>query len=462
MGIYGALTTAVSGLQAQSFALENISGNIANSQTAAYKRTDTSFADLVLGGDMNVRRQVSGSVQAFSRATNDLQGTLTASSSATSLGIKGSGFLLVQDQTGEVDGKPSFGGADLYTRRGDFEIDKNGYLVNGAGFFLKGARLDPVTGNPLGSTNEVIQLNKDFMPATATTSIDYRANLPTAPQTANYEAGNPSSWLLDASIGDAVTADQSAAFLASSISGEAVTVYDVKGSAHDAQFRWGKVTNEDASATPAVADAWALFYMSDSAATGTGVAWTRVDADAGAAGTQNYSFQAQGELSIPGDGAVTLSNLTIDGVELGDISIAHGQGLTQYADSAGQVSTKQLTQDGAASGELLNIEIADGGLVNATYSNGKSRPLYKIPVVSFYADNRLADIDGGAYAQTIASGQPLESTDSEIVGQAIEQSNVDIADEFTKMIVTQQAYSANTRVVTTSDTMMQDALNMIR
>jgi flagellar hook protein FlgE len=462
MGIYGALTTAVSGLQAQSFALENISGNIANSQTAGYKRTDTSFADLVLGGDLNVRRQVAGSVQAYSRSTNDVQGALTASSSATSLGIKGSGFLMVQSQTGETDGRPIFEGAPLYTRRGDFEIDKNGYLVNGSGYFLLGSRLDPETGNVVGSTNEVIQLNKDFMPATVSSAIDYRANLPVAPQPANYVAGDPTSWLLDPGITGDVTAAQEASFLASSISGDAITVYDVKGGAHDVQFRWGKLSNEDLSATPPASDTWALFYNSNSAATGAQVAWTRVDANSAAAGQQAYRFNAEGRLAVPASGATAISDLTIDGVQIGDVALAHGTALTQFADSAGTVTVKQLTQDGAASGELVNIEIADGGLVNATYSNGKSRPLYRIPVVSFYAENRLAHVDGGAYAATVASGQPLESANAEIVGQAIELSNVDIADEFTKMIVTQQAYSANTRVVSTSDSMMQEALNMIR
>jgi len=452
MGIFGALTTAVSGLQAQSFALENISGNIANSATTGFKRTDTSFADLVLGGEFNVRRQVAGSVQAFSRSTNDLQGSLAASSSATSLAIKGSGFLMVQAQTGESDGSPTFGGGDLYTRRGDFEVDKNGYLVNGAGYFLMGARLDPITGNPVGST-EVIQLDNDFFPATATTSIDYRANLPTVPRTSNYEAGVPGSWLLDGGITGDVSGDQTAAFLASSITGDAVTVYDAQGGAHDLQLRWGKVSNADPSATPPTEDTWAMFYQSDPDATGAATSWTRVG---------DYSFDEKGALTSPAGGTVTIPALTLDGTSLGDVTMAHGTGLTQFADSDGAVSTKQLTQNGAASGEVVAIEIADGGTVTATYSNGKSRPLYKIPVMSFYAENRLAHIDGGAYAATVGSGQAIESSDADIVGGALEQSNVDIADEFTKMIVTQQAYSANTRVVTTSDSMMQDTLNMIR
>lgn len=454
MGIFGALTTAVTGLQAQSFALENISGNIANSQTFGYKRTDTSFADLVMGGSFNPRLQTSGSVAAFSRPTNDLQGSLVNSSSGTSLAIKGSGFLMVQAPTGESGGLPQFGGGDLYTRRGDFELDRNGHLVNGAGYFLMGQRLDPLTGNPLGSTNEVIQLGKDFYPATPTSSINYGANLPVKPKTANFDGKDPTSWLLDASVGNTVTAADSKAFLDSTISGDAITVYDKKGGAHDLQMRWGKVSNGDPAATPPTEDTWALFYKSDSDATGADVEWTRVD--------QEYRFNDEGEMTSPADGSVAIANLTIDGANLGDIDLEHGKKLTQLADSSGAISIKELAQDGAPSGEMINIEIADGGLVTATYSNGRSRPLFKIPVVDFNAPNRLLHVDGGAYAATVSAGAPFTSTDGQVVGAALEQSNVDIADEFTKMIVTQQAYSANTRVVSTADTMMQDTLNMIR
>ncbi len=459
MGIFGALTTAVSGLQAQSYALENISGNIANSQTTGYKRTDTSFADLVLSGDLNVNRQVAGSVQAFSRSSNDVQGTLQASSSGTSIAINGQGFFVVQDNTGQVDGKPTFGGGDLYTRRGDFTVDKNGYVVNGAGYFLKGLAVDSRTGNPTGSASEIIKLSNDFYPAEATTSVTYRANLPSAPQTANYVSGDESSWLLGSSFGASVTADQSDAFIASSVSGDAVTVYDDKGTAYDVQFRWGKVTNEDA--TSGAQDTWALYYLSDPTATGSEAAWTKVDANPAAAGTQNYVFNSDGALVTPTDGVTSIANLTIDGKSLGAVTLDHGTGLTQYADTNGGVTTKQLTQNGVSSGNVVSVSINDGGLVNATYSNGKSRTLYKVPVVSFYAENQLSHVDGGAYQQTVASGAPIAG-EGEIVGSALEQSNVDIADEFSKMIVTQQAYSANTRVVSASDSMMQDTLSMVR
>ncbi|MFC3691713.1 flagellar hook protein FlgE [Chenggangzhangella methanolivorans] len=453
MGIFNALQTAVSGLQAQSFALDNISGNIANSQTAAYKRTDTSFADLVLGGDLNFRRQVSGSVQAFSRQTNDVGGVVQPANSGTSIAVNGQGFLIVASSLGDQNGSQDFSG-DLYTRRGDFEFDRNGYLVNGAGYYLKGIAVDPVTGNRVGSTPEPIRLQNDSYPATVTSSINYRANLPTEPQTTNYDAADPNSWLLDGTITGDVTADQSTAFMASTIPGDAITVYDSTGGAHDVQFRWGKTANGDPTATPPTEDTWAMFYQSDTNATGTDTAWTKVG---------DYSFDAKGALTSPVGGSTTITGMTLNGANIGNVSVDSGTGLTQYADSNGTTTTKAISQNGNASGTAQSVEIADGGKVNVTYSNGKTRTLFEVPVVTFTAENRLAHLDGGAYAQTVASGAPLSGDASgAIVGSAIELSNVDIADEFTKMIVTQQAYSANTRVVSTADDMLQETLSMIR
>ena len=138
MGVFGALNAAVSGLTAQAYALENISGNIANASTTGYKRLDTSFSDLVGGGSGAQTGQIAGTVSASSRATNGLQGDLQQVDVNTYMAIQGSGYFVVQARAGEVDGRSIFTGNDLYTRRGDFEIDKEGRLVNKAGYYLMG------------------------------------------------------------------------------------------------------------------------------------------------------------------------------------------------------------------------------------------------------------------------------------------------------------------------------------
>ncbi|MDQ8732591.1 flagellar hook-basal body complex protein [Bradyrhizobium sp. LHD-71] len=608
MGIFGALTTSVAGMRAQSFALENISGNIANSQTTAFKRIDTSFLDLIPDGGAN--RQLAGSVTAQSRSTNNVQGDVQASQVSTFMAINGDGFFSVQKPGGFSDNTPVFDGVDRYTRRGDFQLDKQGYLVNGAGYYLMGIPVDPTTGNVVGSTPQVLQFQSDFLPAQQTTKVDYRANLASYPLTTAHDKAVPGSELLrpssfstghnplaigtpapthtDASItgsaqsnklatptaisattllagaaatnsivnnfvdadtitvngltinfhnggghtgsaaagtldldlntatvgdlmnaigaitgwpasistGGAITlhtgtaADLSIsstntaalgslgftspvsqarggggtpgtgqvvgndlqAFLDESIAGGAVTAFDVAGSPVNLQFRWAKV--DSASLGSGHADKWNLFYQVNANATGAQVAWQNVNT--------NFTFGANGQMDPP----VVSLNLTapsINGVTLGDVSINFGAGgLTQFADANGNVQVNQIEQDGFPAGQLQSVSVSDRGRIVGNYSNGRNLDLAEIQLASFNGPNFLKRVDGGAFEVTDESGPALSNASGRIVGSSLEGSNTDIGDEFTKLIVTQQAYSANTRVITTSNQMVQDLLNMLR
>src|SRR5947199_2274183 len=195
MGIFGALTTAVTGMRAQSFALENISGNIANSQTTAYKREDTSFVDLI--PDNIPSKQLAGNVVANSRSTNSVQGDIQNASVGTYMAVNGQGFFVVEKPASFADNLPVFDGIDLYTRRGDFSTDKNGYLVNGAGYYLMGIPIDPQTGNLVGSVPTLLKFDSGFLPAQPTTQIQYQANLASYPLTAAHDPAIPQSELLD-------------------------------------------------------------------------------------------------------------------------------------------------------------------------------------------------------------------------------------------------------------------------
>ena len=188
MGIFDALTSAVAGLQAQSFSLQNISGNIANSQTTGYKETDTAFQDLVSQAALG--EQTSGGVFARSVATNTVQGTIQSASVSTDMAINGSGFFVVAKPVGITDNLPQFSGVSDYTRAGDFQMNSAGYLVNSAGYYLMGIPVDPTTGNPEGSVPQVLQFNNNFIPAQETTSINYQANLPSTPTSGGIVANN--------------------------------------------------------------------------------------------------------------------------------------------------------------------------------------------------------------------------------------------------------------------------------
>ena len=157
MSLLDALSNSTAGLTTQSYALNNISGNIANATTAGFKSTETSFADMLAqteGGS-----QPSGGVSLRTRSTADLQGTVASTGVATNLAISGDGYFVVKQNTGSSQ-TPSFTGDTAYTRRGDFAPDANGYLVNGAGYYLFGgpSASAPVQV-PTGTTDSVSSLS---------------------------------------------------------------------------------------------------------------------------------------------------------------------------------------------------------------------------------------------------------------------------------------------------------------
>ncbi|MBI5129127.1 MAG: flagellar hook-basal body complex protein [Rhodopseudomonas palustris] len=610
MGIFGALTTSVAGLRANSYALENISGNIANSQTTAFKRVDTSFLDLV--PQAGTSQQVAGSVTSESRLTNTLSGSVQSASVSTYMAINGEGFFAVQKPGSFADNSPVFTGVNNYTRRGDFSLDKNGYLVNGAGYYLQGVAIDPTTGNPVGSTPTVLKFQNDFLPSQATTKISYRANLASYPLTTKHDTSVAGSELLRAAdftsnpqvagtapppFGDntkvglqknskagtaitgatllkgaaatnsasadftitdtitvgsggsaktiafydsgaggsagaapnttyldlatatvanllgaidtangnvttpssvasgaitlhtgiasdltltstsagfaslgltspvsvvrtgggtvgtgQVTGAESQTFLDESISGGATTAYDGSGAPVNVQFRWAKI--DSSTLGTGHTDTWNLFYQVNPGATGTQVAWQNVNT--------NFSFNSTGQMN-PVIGQLTLSNLTVSGVSLGNVTMSFGTGgLTQFADTNGNVQVNQLQQDGYAAGQLVSVSVSNEGRVVGSYSNGRNIDLAEVSVATFNGANFLKRIDGGAFEVTNESGEALFGKGGSISGSSLESSNTDIADEFTKLIVTQQAYSANTKVITTANTMVQDLLNVMR
>ncbi|HMM88699.1 flagellar hook protein FlgE [Bradyrhizobium sp.] len=602
MGIFGALTTAVGGLRANSYALENVSGNIANSQTTAFKRIDTSFLDLI--PQTATTAQLAGGVTTQSRATNSVQGDVQSASVATFMAINGNGFFAVQHPGNFTDGTPVFDGVDRYTRRGDFQLDKSGYLVNGAGYYLQGVPIDPTTGNPSGSSPQVLRFQNDFLPAQQTTRIDYRANLASYPLTTKHDVSVPGSELIvpgsysaghnplslgtppapytDASrsgttqnnkatpsvantgatllngaagtdsiasnfiIGDTITVNaqtitfvasgavgnnqvnigddiatllgkidaitgtatastiatgsitlhsgilsdlsvsssntaafaalgftgtvtatrgggggtgtgqvignDNSTFLGESIAGGAVTTYDISGAPVNLQFRWAK--SDSATLGAGHTDTWNLFYQVNPNATGTQVAWQNVNT--------NFTFSASGQMS-PAVPSVQLNNAVVNGVALGSPVINFGTGgVTQFADANGNVQVNQIQQDGFPAGQLQSVGVGTNGRIVGNYSNGRNLDLAEISVATFNGTNFLKRVNGGAFEVTDGSGQALFGKAGTIVGSSLEGSNTDIADEFTKLIVTQQAYSANTKVITTSNTMVQDLLNVLR
>lgn len=227
-----------------------------------------------------------------------------------------------------------------------------------------------------------------------------------------------------------------------------MTVYTAAGAPVGLQTRWAKTANGNPDG-----DQWNLYYANDTTVAGSESAWTRVPTD--------FTFSAAGQLTAPTGGSANIPNLTVNDVNVGTISLNFGNELTSFA--SGAIETRTLQQDGFASGTLNSVDVTEDGKITGTYSNGTTQALAQVDVVQFNNADGLKPDSLGNYTQSLASGEPLRGLDgSTVLGGTIEQSNTDIAGEFSKMIVTQQAYSANTRVMSTAQTMISDLLNVIR
>jgi flagellar hook protein FlgE len=445
MGIFDALTTAVSGLQSQSFALQNISGNIANSQTVGYKETDTAFDALVSQAALG--EQTAGGVFATSTATNTVQGTIQNETVPTDMAVNGDGYFIVAQSQGSSGTAPQFTGVNYYTRRGDFSLDNNGYLVNGAGYYLEGTPLNPGTGAPTTSNPTVLQFNNNILPAQATTQINYQANLPSTPSSGVLVPAAFTVNPLASGTGTVVGNDEST-FTSQSLDGGSITTYDSLGNPVNVQFRWAE-TNASAGG-----NSWQLFYQADTTASGVQVAWQNT-------GT-TFTFNSSGQLTSPATSTINLSNLTVNGDTVGNVTLNYGTGLTQFANSNGSTQVSGLTQDGFAAGTLQSLSVDSQSQLVGAFSNGQTIPLADITLATFNGENSLQPIDGEAYSATPESGAPLYSATGRVVGSSLEASNVDIATQFSQLIVAQQAYSANARVMTTADQMIQSLLTVIQ
>ena len=238
-------------------------------------------------------------------------------------------------------------------------------------------------------------------------------------------------------------------FTGQSIDGGSLTTYDADGNSLNVQFRWAQVTSANGQSV------WNLYYQSNSSATGSQAAWQNV-------GT-NFVFNSSGQMIQPTNSTLTLPSLTVNGDTLSNVEISFGSnGLTQFANSSGTASVTQLQQNGYAAGSLQSVSVDTNNQLVGSFSNGQTITLADITLANFNGANSLQELSGGAYAATPESGNPIYSGTGTIEGSSLESSNVDIATQFSQLIVAQQAYSANARVMSTANQMIQSLLQVIQ
>ena len=434
MSLYASMNTAISGLTAQARALGNVADNVANSQTTGFKRTDTSFVSYVTRSTAQVNQP--GSVLARPDYTNSVQGTVQPNENPLAMAIAGQGMFAVALPRGTEDGKPVFDSRTYYTRAGDFNMDRDGYLVNGQGYALQGWQADS-GGNPDRANIRPLRVDQSVYNPVPTGNVNLSANLPA----------------------DSTTVPVSAQ----------IQIYDSLGRLHPVEMTWTNIgVNEwrlnmaipDDTTTPAIATR--SIEVNFGAAAGP-------TNPAGTVGSFDSGVNLVATAAVRGDPA-TIAFAADFGQGTQTIKLNLGNygeatGVTQY--SGQEYTLRDISQDGVPLGSFSTVSLGDNGDLTVNYDNGQSRTIGRVPIVTFSDPDKLQKTDGQAYLRTDASGEARVNDASsngsgKIVTSSLESSNVDIATEFSKLILAQRAYAANTKIVTTADELLQDTINMRR
>ncbi len=427
MSIFGGLRSAVTGLSAQSQALGIIADNISNVNTVGYKESQSQFSTLVTVQATKSLHSPGGVTTNVLRGI-EKQGLLEASSSPTDVAVSGNGFFVVNENaagTGDI----------LFTRAGSFRPDKDGNLVNTAGFYLMGW---PITGGVVQQTN--------VLSAMSILNVGNLTDVPQATSTVSIGAN------LSGTAQPADTFDL------------AVQAFDLQGGAHNVTLTFNKTVNPNE---------WTLdgsvqnALLPNGATTGPlGTVTFNADGTLGAVAANAANATLSGDdLVVTMDydsNLVTLADQVPVTFDLGTLNLVDG--LTQFA---GASVPNFVNQDGRQFGSLNSVSVGEDGRVTVLFDNGQSREVYQIPLVTFNNPNGLTERSGNVFIETGFSGTPTAHASNtggagSIAPAALEASTVDIADEFTRMIITQRAFSANTRVITTGDEMLDELVRIIR
>jgi len=408
----GSLYSGISGLKANTSAMAVIGDNIANVDTNGFKASRVSFANIFSSTLSQTSLQIGRGVTLNGVNPQWQAGSLENTNSATDLSVNGAGLFMVDDPSTAIS---------YYTRAGQFEWDNQGYLVTPDGFIVQGYSIDPVTG-AVGTIGDITLPNGTSAP-NPTQNITFGMNLDS-----------------DAVVGDTFTST--------------LTAYDSLGS-------------------EAMLD---ILFTRTAAGWDWSVGVTHNNPAASSASTGSLVFDVNGELdpaaSVPAGAnpTIVLDNLapadapqTITWTYL-DAAGASDGSITGYSSESSKTAQ---SQDGYPSGSLQTVVVDEDGYFTGIYSNGSMLPFAQIALADFPSYSGLAKRGSNLYSESLASGQPLVGPPNtaslgSIAPSTLEMSNVDLGTEFVEMITTQRAFQANSKVITTSDEILAELLNIKR
>jgi flagellar hook protein FlgE len=464
MSLTGTLLSGVAGLKAQTNAMAILSDNISNINTIGYKKSNATFSTLVVNSGASTTYSPGG-VKSGRFALIDNQGVLQSSNRPLDVAVSGNGFFAVN-----TDGDGT--GEDLYTRAGQFHEDNQGRLVNSAGMFLMGWVLDQ--NGDISNVNqlEVVSVGTLNGVAVDTTSVTIGANLDS---TETASANTLAAFTVAYTVGgaaDTLAASTSPAFR------RAVQVFDSLGTSHNLDITFEKLTG--------TANAWGFVLHAETpsevtdllgSTSGNGVLGygvLRFNGDGSLASVTSGTTMASSFYTNPTGAPQAITINWQNGASSSDISFDFGtpgaigtgltDGITQFASD---YNVAFINQNGSAVGLRTGVSIDKDGFVVASFSNGATQQIYQIPVTTFADPTALEARNGNSFAQTVASGSfnwRIANTGGagRIEPSSLESSNADLGDEFSNMIVTQRAYSANAKTITTADEMLDELLRIKR
>ncbi len=418
MSLYGMMRTGVSGMNAQANRLSAVADNIANSDTTGYKRSSAEFSTLVLPSTAG--SYSSGGVNTTIRTAVGAQGVLQYTTSVSDLAVNGDGFFVVQDPSG----------VPYLTRAGAFVPDAQGRLVNAAGYQLMAYSY--ANGIPAATANGFeglvpVQISQMDISATPSTLGTFNGNL-----SAGASPVAPGSLPSDNSATSTYTSKSS------------LVAYD----------NLGNKVLLDVYFTNTGSGAWEVSVFDQSKATpGTSFPYA-----GGALGTANLTFDTTtGKLT----GTPTSVSLTVPNGASFTLDLSK---LTQLGTG---FTVSEAVVNGNAPSAIEKVQIGKDGVIYAQYQDGSTKPIYKIPLADVQSPDNLTALPGNVYAQSPDSGAVRigfanEGRLGSIVSGALENSNVDIAEELTNMIAAQRSYTANSKVFQTGSDLMDVLVNLKR
>jgi len=418
MGLYGMMRTSVSGMSAQANRLSTVADNIANSNTTGYKKASTEFSSLILESGGSAYE--SGSVETRVRYAISEQGTFRFTTSVTDLSVKGNGFFLVGNESGQIS----------LTRAGSFVKNGDGDLINAAGFTLMGYSLAPGAPPPVANGTAGLQV----------VNIGALA-MQSDPSTAGNLFVNLNSNATDVAGNTAGANDPTSEYTSKT----SLVTYD----------NLGNEVTLDVYFTKTAPETWEVAVFNQAEATSGGFPYA-----SGPLVTGALAFD-------PANGQVDTgtSDLSVD------VPIPGGATLTLDLSQSSQLAANYTVLDAAVNGnapsEVERVEIADDGTLYAVFQNGARVPTYRIPLATVASVDNLQPLAGNVFVPSVDSGDLQVGFAGEggfgtMVSSALEQSTVDLASELTAMIESERNYTANSKVFQTGSELMEVVVNLKR